>query len=112
MFYGNFPCLLHLDSKFVLNMFVSLQGYSTLPGYGKETVRPITIWKGNSFTTISARDPHISGKDSGKGDSDFNDSDSDISGDVHKKESPPTNSECHKKKPKIIINWKMSHETR
>ena len=74
------------------------QGYSTLPGYGKETVRPITIWKGNSFTTISARDPHISGKDSGKGDSDFNDSDSDISGDVHKKESPPTNSECHEKK--------------
>ncbi|XP_078119022.1 protocadherin 8-2 [Sander vitreus] len=68
------------------------KGYSTLPGYGKETVRPITIWKGNSFTTISARDPHISGKDSGKGDSDFNDSDSDISGDVHKKESPPTNS--------------------
>lgn len=67
-------------------------GYSTLPGYGKETVRPITIWKGNSFTTISARDPHISGKDSGKGDSDFNDSDSDISADVHKKESPPTNS--------------------
>ncbi|KAK1902389.1 Protocadherin-8 [Dissostichus eleginoides] len=69
-----------------------LKGYSTLPGYGKETVRPITIWKGNSFTTISARVPHISGKDSGKGDSDFNDSDSDISGDVHKKESPPTNS--------------------
>ncbi|XP_060910553.1 protocadherin-8 [Labrus mixtus] len=69
-----------------------LKGYSTLPGYGKETVRPITIWKGNSFTTISARDPHISGKDSGKGDSDFNDSDSDISGDVHKKESPPMNS--------------------
>ncbi|KAK2906026.1 protocadherin-8 [Channa argus] len=69
-----------------------LKGYSTLPGYGKETVRPITIWKGNSFTTISAREPHISGKDSGKGDSDFNDSDSDISGDVHKKESPPTNS--------------------
>ncbi|KAM3862002.1 protocadherin-8 [Diretmus argenteus] len=69
-----------------------LKGYSTLPGYGKETVRPITIWKGNSFTTISARDPQISGKDSGKGDSDFNDSDSDISGDVHKKDSPPTNS--------------------
>ncbi|XP_035507316.1 protocadherin-8 isoform X1 [Scophthalmus maximus] len=68
------------------------QGYSTLPGYGKETVRPVTIWKGNSFTTISARDPHISGKDSGKGDSDFNDSDSDLSGDVHKKESPPMNS--------------------
>ncbi|XP_061580428.1 protocadherin-8 [Cololabis saira] len=69
-----------------------LKGYSTLPGYGKETVRPITIWKGNSFTTISAREPHFSGKDSGKGDSDFNDSDSDISGDVHKKESPPVNS--------------------
>ncbi|KAK2839853.1 hypothetical protein Q5P01_013593 [Channa striata] len=73
-------------------MECKLKGYSTLPGYGKETVRPITIWKGNSFTTISAREPHISGKDSGKGDSDFNDSDSDISGDVHKKESPPTNS--------------------
>ncbi|CAL8390141.1 unnamed protein product [Gadus morhua 'NCC'] len=69
-----------------------LKGYSTLPGYGKETLRPITIWKGNSFTTISARDPQISGKDSGKGDSDFNDSDSDISGDVHKKDSLPTHS--------------------
>ncbi|XP_012728654.2 protocadherin-8 [Fundulus heteroclitus] len=73
-------------------MEAKLKGYSTLPGYGKETVRPITIWKGNSFTTISARDPQISGKDSGKGDSDFNDSDSDISADVHKKESPPMNS--------------------
>lgn len=62
------------------------QGYSTLPGYGKETLRPITIWKGNSFTTISARDPQFSGKDSGKGDSDFNDSDSDISGDGLKKD--------------------------
>ena len=69
------------------------QGYSTLPGYGKETLRPITIWKGNSFTTISARDPQISGKDSGKGDSDFNDSDSDISGDAHKKDCLPTHSE-------------------
>lgn len=61
-----------------------LQGYSTLPGYGngKEAVRPITIWKGNSYTTISARDPAFSGKDSGKGDSDFNDSDSDVSGDT------------------------------
>lgn len=81
---------------------MSLQGYSTLPGYGKETVRPITIWKGNSFTTISARDPHISGKDSGKGDSDFNDSDSDISGDVHKKELPPTNSECCSKQRQSV----------
>ncbi|XP_053738587.1 protocadherin-8-like [Synchiropus splendidus] len=60
------------------------EGYSTLPGYGngKEAVRPITIWKGNSYTTISARDPAFSGKDSGKGDSDFNDSDSDVSGDT------------------------------
>ncbi|XP_041847303.1 protocadherin-8-like [Melanotaenia boesemani] len=60
------------------------EGYSTLPGYGngKEAVRPITIWKGNSYTTISARDPVFSGKDSGKGDSDFNDSDSDVSGDT------------------------------
>lgn len=68
------------------NLFSSLllQGYSTLPGYGngKEAVRPITIWKGNSYTTISARDPAFSGKDSGKGDSDFNDSDSDVSGDT------------------------------
>lgn len=87
-----------------------LQGYSTLPGYGKETVRPITIWKGNSFTTISARDPHISGKDSGKGDSDFNDSDSDISADVHKKESPPTNSKSNvmcfisqSKSPEVVL---------
>ncbi|XP_029503514.2 protocadherin-8-like [Oncorhynchus nerka] len=69
-----------------------LEGYSTLPGYRKETLRPITIWKGNSFTTISARDPQFSGKDSGKGDSDFNDSDSDISGDGHKKDSLPINS--------------------
>ncbi|XP_041699680.2 protocadherin-8 [Coregonus clupeaformis] len=69
-----------------------LEGYSTLPGYRKGTLRPITIWKGNSFTTISARDPQFSGKDSGKGDSDFNDSDSDISGDGHKNNSPPINS--------------------
>ncbi|MBN3295067.1 PCDH8 protein, partial [Amia calva] len=68
-----------------------LEGYSTLPGYGKEAVRPIAIWKGNSYTTISARDPQFSGKDSGKGDSDFNDSDSDISGDGIKKESAPVN---------------------
>lgn len=45
-------------------------------------MRPITIWKGNSYATISARDPAFSGKDSGKGDSDFNDSDSDVSGDT------------------------------
>ncbi|KAL0985562.1 hypothetical protein UPYG_G00158630 [Umbra pygmaea] len=73
-------------------MEAKLEGYSTLPGYRRETLRPITVWKGNSFTTISARDPQFSGKDSGKGDSDFNDSDSDISGDGHKKDSPPLNS--------------------
>ncbi|XP_056610159.1 protocadherin-8 [Triplophysa dalaica] len=56
-----------------------IDGYSTLPGYGKETARPITVWKGNSMMTIAVRDPQISGKDSGKGDSDVNDSDSDIS---------------------------------
>ncbi|TSK17838.1 Protocadherin-8 [Bagarius yarrelli] len=68
------------------NHEAKLDGYLTLPGYGKEAVRPITIWKGNSYTTISARDPQFSGKDSGKGDSDFNDSDSDISGDGLKKD--------------------------
>lgn len=39
----------------------------------------MTVWKGNSMVTVAARDPHISGKDSGKGDSDVNDSDSDVS---------------------------------
>ncbi|KAG7248076.1 hypothetical protein CRUP_026764, partial [Coryphaenoides rupestris] len=43
--------------------------------------------EGDSFTTISARDPQISSKDSGKGDSDFNNSDSDVSGEAHKKDS-------------------------
>uniref|UniRef100_A0A8C7UCM7 Protocadherin-8 n=1 Tax=Oncorhynchus mykiss TaxID=8022 RepID=A0A8C7UCM7_ONCMY len=56
---------------------------------GDDTDSPITIWKGNSYTTISARDPAFSGKDSGKGDSDFNDSDSDISGTDLKKEGAP-----------------------
>lgn len=60
-------------------VLVSSQGYSTLPGYGKDNARPITVWKGNSMMTIAVRDPQISGKDSGKGDSDVNDSDSDIS---------------------------------
>lgn len=81
------PCVYDSDSnnKRTGN---KLEGYSTLPGYGnsKEAVRPITIWKGNSYTTISARDPVFSGKDSGKGDSDFNDSDSDVSADTLKKE--------------------------
>uniref|UniRef100_A0A672SJ56 Protocadherin 8 n=1 Tax=Sinocyclocheilus grahami TaxID=75366 RepID=A0A672SJ56_SINGR len=60
-------------------LLVFSQGYSTLPGYGKDNARPITVWKGNSMMTIAVRDPQISGKDSGKGDSDANDSDSDIS---------------------------------
>ncbi|XP_017275645.1 protocadherin-8 [Kryptolebias marmoratus] len=77
------PCVYEADSNSKLRG-TKHEGYSTLPGYGngKEAVRPITIWKGNSYTTISARDPAFSGKDSGKGDSDFNDSDSDVSGDA------------------------------
>ncbi|KAL4608886.1 protocadherin-8-like [Arapaima gigas] len=63
-----------------------LEGYCTLPGYGKEAAKPATMWKGSSYSTIPARDPQFSGKDSGKGDSDFNDSDSDISGDGSKKD--------------------------
>ncbi|XP_062336907.1 protocadherin-8-like [Osmerus eperlanus] len=86
------PCVYNPDSKLCGN---KLEGYSTLPGYGngKEAVRPITIWKGNSYTTISARDPAFSGKDSGKGDSDFNDSDSDVSGDLKKEGLPPIGSQ-------------------
>ncbi|KAM9719590.1 protocadherin-8-like [Menidia menidia] len=77
------PCVYESDNNSKLRG-TKHEGYSTLPGYGnsKEAVRPITIWKGNSYTTISARDPAFSGKDSGKGDSDFNDSDSDVSGDT------------------------------
>ncbi|XP_069495961.1 protocadherin-8-like [Ambystoma mexicanum] len=55
--------------------------------YGKEVAPPVAVWKGNSFNTISTREADIfSGKDSGKGDSDFNDSDSDINGDALKKD--------------------------
>ena len=47
----------------------------------------MAVWKGHSFNTISGREAEkFSGKDSGKGDSDFNDSDSDISGDALKKD--------------------------
>ncbi|XP_051943056.1 protocadherin-8-like [Hippocampus zosterae] len=79
---GEVPCVYDSDTN-GKPRGSKLEGYSTLPGYGngKEAVRPITIWKGNSYATISARDPAFSGKDSGKGDSDFNDSDSDVSGD-------------------------------
>ncbi|XP_040396861.1 protocadherin-8 isoform X3 [Cygnus olor] len=67
------------------NMFE--QGFAAAPSFGKETAPPVAIWKGHSFNTISGRESEkFSGKDSGKGDSDFNDSDSDISGDALKKE--------------------------
>nr|XP_045233542.1 protocadherin-8 isoform X2 [Macaca fascicularis] len=61
--------------------------YSASPGFGKEPAPPVAVWKGHSFNTISGREAEkFSGKDSGKGDSDFNDSDSDISGDALKKD--------------------------
>ncbi|XP_008143754.2 protocadherin-8 isoform X2 [Eptesicus fuscus] len=56
-------------------------------GFGTEPAPPVAVWKGHSFNTISGREAEkFSGKDSGKGDSDFNDSDSDISGDALKKD--------------------------
>ncbi|XP_029458842.1 LOW QUALITY PROTEIN: protocadherin-8-like [Rhinatrema bivittatum] len=61
--------------------------YAPSPGYGSESAPPVTVWKGHSFNAISAREAEkFSGKDSGKGDSDFNDSDSDISGEALKKD--------------------------
>ncbi|XP_075447166.1 protocadherin-8-like [Ascaphus truei] len=61
--------------------------YAPAPGYGKDTGPTVTVWKGHSFNTISIREAEkFSGKDSGKGDSDFNDSDSDISGDALKRD--------------------------
>ncbi|XP_049502987.1 protocadherin-8 isoform X2 [Panthera uncia] len=61
--------------------------YGSSPGFGKEPAPPVAVWKGHSFNTISGREAEkFSGKDSGKGDSDFNDSDSDISGDALKKD--------------------------
>ncbi|XP_062983466.1 protocadherin-8 [Elgaria multicarinata webbii] len=63
------------------------ESYASTPSYSKEPVPPVAIWKGHSFNTISGREAEkFSGKDSGKGDSDFNDSDSDISGDALKKD--------------------------
>ncbi|KAM4047363.1 protocadherin-8-like [Anomaloglossus baeobatrachus] len=63
------------------------ENYTPAPGYGKEAGPTVTVWKGHSFNTISIREAEkFSGKDSGKGDSDFNDSDSDISGDALKKD--------------------------
>lgn len=64
-----------------------LQPYGASPGFRKEPAPPVAVWKGHSFNTISGREAEkFSGKDSGKGDSDFNDSDSDISGDALKKD--------------------------
>ncbi|TRY99135.1 hypothetical protein DNTS_018933 [Danionella cerebrum] len=60
--------------------------YSTLPGYRADAARPMAVWKGNSMMSFTAREPQISGKDSGNGDSDPNDSDSDVS-DGHKREN-------------------------
>ncbi|XP_018417423.1 PREDICTED: protocadherin-8 [Nanorana parkeri] len=63
------------------------KNYATAPSFGKETGPTVTVWKGHSFNTISIREAEkFSGKDSGKGDSDFNDSDSDISADALKKD--------------------------
>ncbi|KAK9401661.1 protocadherin-8 [Crotalus adamanteus] len=63
------------------------ESYTSTPSYGKEPAAPVTMWKGHSFNTLSGREgDKFSGKDSGKGDSDFNDSDSDISGDALKKD--------------------------
>nr|XP_038028938.1 protocadherin-8 isoform X3 [Anas platyrhynchos] len=63
------------------------EGFAAAPSFGKEPAPPVAIWKGHSFNTISGREAEkFSGKDSGKGDSDFNDSDSDISGDALKKD--------------------------
>ncbi|KAK2908863.1 hypothetical protein Q8A67_004700 [Cirrhinus molitorella] len=67
---------------------VKSEGFSTVPS--KDAMRQIPIWKGTSYATISAREPH-SGKDSGVGDSDFNDSDSDISSDGLRKEEHQNN---------------------
>ncbi|XP_006083551.1 protocadherin-8 isoform X2 [Myotis lucifugus] len=61
--------------------------YRGASGFGTEPAPPVAVWKGHSFNTISGREAEkFSGKDSGKGDSDFNDSDSDISGDALKKD--------------------------
>ncbi|XP_032094277.1 protocadherin-8-like isoform X1 [Thamnophis elegans] len=63
------------------------ESYTSTPSYSKEPTAPVPMWKGHSFNTLSGREGEkFSGKDSGKGDSDFNDSDSDISGDALKKD--------------------------
>ncbi|XP_078077817.1 protocadherin-8-like [Mustelus asterias] len=59
--------------------------FPTVSGFGNQTLHPIAIWQGKQFALNKSELTHqtqerFSGKDSGKGDSDFNDSDSDISG--------------------------------
>uniref|UniRef100_A0A8C8RZR3 Protocadherin-8 n=1 Tax=Pelusios castaneus TaxID=367368 RepID=A0A8C8RZR3_9SAUR len=72
------------DSSSTGNVF---EPYASAPSYSKESTSQVAIWKGHSFNTISSREAEkFSGKDSGKGDSDFNDSDSDVSGDALKKD--------------------------
>ncbi|XP_067842808.1 protocadherin-8-like [Heptranchias perlo] len=59
--------------------------FPTISGFGHQTLHPNVIWQGKQFTSNKSElapqiQDRFSGKDSGKGDSDFNDSDSDISG--------------------------------
>ncbi|XP_078401997.1 protocadherin-8-like [Cetorhinus maximus] len=59
--------------------------FPNVSGFGNQTPHPIAIWQGKQFALNKSELAHqtqdrFSGKDSGKGDSDFNDSDSDISG--------------------------------
>ncbi|XP_048454410.1 protocadherin-8-like [Rhincodon typus] len=59
--------------------------FPTASAFGHQALHPIAIWQGKHFALNKSELAHqtqdrFSGKDSGKGDSDFNDSDSDISG--------------------------------
>ncbi|XP_069746748.1 protocadherin-8-like isoform X2 [Narcine bancroftii] len=67
----------------------TMEHFSPASGFGR-TLPPITIWQGKPFTSELANQTQdrFSGKDSGKGDSDFNDSDSDISGIEQSKRDP------------------------
>lgn len=74
------PLPLHL-------FFCPFQSYTSAPSYSKESAQAVAIWKGHPFNPTAGREiEKFSGKDSGKGDSDFNDSDSDISGYALKKD--------------------------
>ncbi|XP_077200234.1 protocadherin-8 [Paroedura picta] len=75
------------DSQSRLREPHTIESYASTPSSSKEPGPPAAIWKGHSFSTISGREAEkFSGKDSGKGDSDFNDSDSDISGEALKRD--------------------------